>query len=282
MKRMLLARATQTLGAVLCTLVVFSVTTFSQAIGPVGPEIEFPRPSFLTIEVDQCPPVPDAVQQCPYPTLVVDSYAVLIDAVLLGRTVARELIKVEESTALEECDQVFRHLLSDDDRELLTHHNANPRLRITVSCGDLTETFEVPIRSTSSEKYLWSQIQRPFVYASVRVRTTFPMPLITNIRFDPPSPATLGFNDRVTFTFDYTTTEPGGVYIWGRAFTGGNISRGSAGPGSVLHPTGEGSLSGWFTIRDGAKTVDQVRFQMTDADYNVLYEVLVDVSYTYR
>ncbi len=105
---------------------------------------------------------------------------------------------------------------------------------------------------------------------------------ITDIRFDPPSPATLEFNDRVTFTFDYTTTEPGGVYIWGTPFTGGSLPGGSAMHGSVLHPTGEGSLSGWFTIRDGAKTVDQVRFQMVDADRNVLYEAFIDVSYTYR
>ncbi|MEW6216764.1 MAG: PKD domain-containing protein, partial [Candidatus Bipolaricaulota bacterium] len=110
----------------------------------------------------------------------------------------------------------------------------------------------------------------------------FAMHSITNIRFDPPSPATLEFNDRVTFTFDYTTTEPGGVYIWGTPFTGGSLPGGSAMHGSVLHPMGEGSLSGFFTITAGAKTVDQVRFRMTDADRNVLYEALVDVSYTYR
>ncbi len=104
---------------------------------------------------------------------------------------------------------------------------------------------------------------------------------IINITFDPPLPATLGFNDRVSFTFDYTTTEPGGVYIWGTPFTGGRQSGGLAQHGSVLHPTGEGSLSGWFTIREGAQTVDQVRFQMTDADRNVLYEAFVDVQYTF-
>jgi hypothetical protein len=122
------------------------------------------------------------------------------------------------------------------------------------------------------------------IRAVVSVERGYPLAMhsITNIRFDPPSPATLEFNDRVTFTFDYTTTEPGGVYIWGTPFTGGSLPGGSAMHGSVLHPMGEGSLSGFFTITAGAKTVDQVRFRMTDADRNVLYEALVDVSYTYR
>ncbi len=282
MKSLKSARANHTLGAVLSALAVVSVMTVAQTVGPVGPVVEVPRVSFLSIEVDACPPFPDAVAQCPYPTLVVDSYAVLIDTELLGRTFTRELISVDESTALEGCDHVFRHLLSDADRALLTHHNANPRLRITVSCADRTEAFELPIRGPDSEKHLWSEIHSLFVYASVRVHTNFPMPLITNIKFDPPSPATLGFNDRVTFTFDYTTTEPGGVYIWGTPFTGESLPGGSAMHGSVLHPAGQGSLSGWFTIREGAKTVDRVRFQMTDADRNVLYEAFVDVSYTYR
>lgn len=281
MKHMNPIRVTHILGAILSLLAVVSAMTVAQTVAPVGPVVEVPRVSFLTIEVDACPPVPDAVGQCPYPTLVVDSYELLVDEVLPDRTVTREIIRVDESTALEGCNHDFRHLLSDADRALLTHHNANPRLRITVTCANLMETFELPIRGQESEELLWSEIETAFVYASVRVHTNVPMPKITNIRFDPSPPATLGFNDRVTFTFDYTTTEPGGVYIWGTPFTDGHQSGGLAQHGSVLHPTGQGSLNGWFTIRFGAKTVDQVRFQMVDADRNVLYETMVNVDYAF-
>ncbi len=291
MKHKQLARANQILGAVLSVLAVISVTTFSQAIRPIGPEIAVPRPSILTIELDVCEYAGDAVLPCG--ALVVESYAVLVDTELLDRTVTRKLIEVDESTAPLEhpCTHVFQHVLSDADKALLTHHNANPRLRITVSTlgrPDLpsTETFEFSIPTVppryGNYKYYMVPSVRGCIYASVSVRTNFPMPQITNIRFNPRSPATLGFNDQVTFTFDYTTTEPGGVYIWGTPFTGGRQSGGLAQHGSVVHPTGEGSLSGWFTIRSGEKTVDQVRFQITDTDRNVLYEAFVDVSYTYR
>ena len=98
---------------------------------------------------------------------------------------------------------------------------------------------------------------------------------------DPSSPATLFIGDRVNFSFNYTTGEAGGVRIFGRPFTKGNLSPDYAAHASPIHPAEAGTDSGFFTINTPGK-VDQIRFQMFDADQNnLLYEFFVDVDYTF-
>ncbi|MDP2326273.1 MAG: hypothetical protein Q8N51_19905, partial [Gammaproteobacteria bacterium] len=44
--------------------------------------------------------------------------------------------------------------------------------------------------------------------------------LVTNIVLTTPTPNILAHGQRVNFTFDYNTTEPGDVLIWGRPYSG--------------------------------------------------------------
>lgn len=103
---------------------------------------------------------------------------------------------------------------------------------------------------------------------------------ISNIRFSPPSPASLNFNDKVKIWFDYKSSED--VYIWARPMTKGSPTPNYGAQGSPLYPQGSGNGDGFFTIRKGKVTVDQVRFQIKDkTKKKVLYEKLVDVKYTF-
>lgn len=103
---------------------------------------------------------------------------------------------------------------------------------------------------------------------------------ISNIQLDPPSPNTLPLTSQVYVTFDYTTTEPGGVIIFVRPFTGGSLTPNYAASGCPLCPAGQGSGYGSFTIQSKEVTVDQLRFQMLSADQSrVLYEYFIPVNY---
>ena len=109
---------------------------------------------------------------------------------------------------------------------------------------------------------------------------------ISNIVFDPISPDTLEFDEYVNFTFDYSTTNPGNVQIWGRPMTEGSLSPNWGGHGSLQHSPPTGSASGFIRIRDNgqaeAQHVDQVRFRMVCVDTSdTLLEIYVDVDYTY-
>ena len=102
------------------------------------------------------------------------------------------------------------------------------------------------------------------------------------VSLSPDSPSTLFVGERVEFTFNYITSEAAGVRIFGRPFTSGSPTPGYAAHGSPLHATGEGSSNGYFTIQENSQHVDQIRFQMWDADQsNLLYEFFVDVDYQY-
>lgn len=69
---------------------------------------------------------------------------------------------------------------------------------------------------------------------------------ITNVRTDPPSPATLGGGERIDVTFDYSTPVPGGVGVFPERIdeSGNNlIGTHCASPG---YPAGKGSGSTCF------------------------------------
>lgn len=99
---------------------------------------------------------------------------------------------------------------------------------------------------------------------------------------NPETPATLCLGERVEFTYSYRTNEPTGVRIFGRPITDGNPTPGYSAHGSEIHPTGEGTGNGYFTLTDNSYHIDQIRFQIYDADQsNLLYEYFVNVDYTY-
>ena len=105
---------------------------------------------------------------------------------------------------------------------------------------------------------------------------------ITNIELSPPSPAQLDYGEHVDVTFDYTTDDPGGVRIWVRPYTDGLMTPDFSAHASLLHPAYAGSGSGFFTIHSGPVEVDQLRFQMKNADQSITHlEFFIDVSYGY-
>ena len=105
---------------------------------------------------------------------------------------------------------------------------------------------------------------------------------ITNIELSPPSPAALLNNEYVNITFDYSTTEAGGVLIFVSPYTDGSPTPNRATSGSTLYPVGQGNGSGYFRIMSGDVVVDQIQFKMTNADQSVvLLEFFIDVEYHY-
>jgi len=103
---------------------------------------------------------------------------------------------------------------------------------------------------------------------------------ITNLVLSPPSPAALHNNEHAYIAFDYATTEPGGVRILAQPFTDRAPTPDYAAQGSPVYPAGKGSDIGYFTITSGDVVVDQIRFQMYNADRSVLlFETTVPVEY---
>ncbi len=89
---------------------------------------------------------------------------------------------------------------------------------------------------------------------------------ITNIQVSPGAPAVLSHDEYLAVTFDYTTNHPGDVLIFVRPFTDGSLSPSYAASGSPLNPSGSGAGNEQFRIVVGNVEVDQIRFQMTNAD----------------
>ncbi len=105
---------------------------------------------------------------------------------------------------------------------------------------------------------------------------------ITNISFSPFSPESLYFDEKVYATFDYTTTDPGGIQIFVRPYTDGARTPNYGAHGSGLWPYPSGSGSGWFTITSGDTAIDQIQFTIWNHDQSeLLLELFAPVDFTY-
>ena len=88
-------------------------------------------------------------------------------------------------------------------------------------------------------------------------------------------------SENVNITFDYSVDEPGGVRIFARPFSNGNLTPGYGASGSALF-TGSGSTEVFYNISGGTGVVDEIRFQILNADQSVLLrEFWVPVQYHY-
>ncbi len=116
----------------------------------------------------------------------------------------------------------------------------------------------------------------------VPVRFYFGAHAITNVQISPTSATSLQHNQNVNISFDYRTSQAGGVRIFPRPLSGSSLSAGYAASGSPLYATGSGSGTGFFTITSGNVEVDGVRFQMYDANQTtLLQEFVVPVKYKF-
>ncbi|MBN2170672.1 MAG: T9SS type A sorting domain-containing protein, partial [Candidatus Krumholzibacteriota bacterium] len=103
---------------------------------------------------------------------------------------------------------------------------------------------------------------------------------VRNVQYAPPGPAILSHDEFVATTFDYATTEPGGVRIYNIPYSDGAMCPNSQVSGSPLYPAGEGGGDNLFSISSGEENVDQLRYYMTDANQTVmLYDIFLDTRY---
>jgi len=106
---------------------------------------------------------------------------------------------------------------------------------------------------------------------------------VTNITLNPPTPNILVHDQRVTLSFSYATTQPGGVLIFARPSSGGSLTPEYAASGADISPTGSGTGTQFFTITSGSVKVDQIRIQMWNAKQTqLLFEAFIPVHYEFR
>jgi len=104
------------------------------------------------------------------------------------------------------------------------------------------------------------------------------------ITFNHPSPSYLPSLEYVEVTIDCYVTQPGGVQILVKPYTGGFPTDSGTYHGSTLVPNGENTVTREFTVgrSAGEQTVDHVLIEMRTADFNtVLMEFFVRVRYEF-
>lgn len=91
--------------------------------------------------------------------------------------------------------------------------------------------------------------------------------------------ASFANGEQVKLSFEYSTDQAGGVRIFARPFTNGSITNAYSASGSPLY-MGTGTATANFTISSGTVTVDEIRFQILNADQSeLLKEFWVPVQY---
>jgi len=106
---------------------------------------------------------------------------------------------------------------------------------------------------------------------------------ITNIVFNPTSPASLDWDEDVYITFDYQTEETNGIRISVSAEASNNPSADIATSGSALLTGVTGSGDTYFTVRSGDAVIDYVKLTMYNESFStVLFEkVIENVAFSY-
>ncbi len=102
---------------------------------------------------------------------------------------------------------------------------------------------------------------------------------VSNVSVDPGMVASLRQGvDRVDVDLDYYSDEPTGLRIFVRPMTNGALTPGYSAHGSPLHPTGSGSITGFFEVSSESH-VDHLRIQVLNGNQSsLLYERFVPVS----
>jgi hypothetical protein len=105
--------------------------------------------------------------------------------------------------------------------------------------------------------------------------------VIWNIHFSPGRHCAMRNGEYVNISFDYTISTAGGVRIFPRPFTNGALTPSYGASGSDVY-TGSGTGTAYFTITSGEVVVDNVRFEVLNADQSqtiLVFYVPVDFHY---
>jgi hypothetical protein len=107
---------------------------------------------------------------------------------------------------------------------------------------------------------------------------------VTRVTFNPTTPNVMVHGQDVAVSFNYATTQPGGVRIFVRPFSGTSLAPNYSASGAPISPTGSGTGTQHFTIKAGTVRVDRVRIQMVDANNSslVLFEAFLPVYFEFR
>jgi Secretion system C-terminal sorting domain len=115
------------------------------------------------------------------------------------------------------------------------------------------------------------------------VEYTFGNFLVESIELCPASPARLENGSKVNIKFGYYNDQGVDTRIFVRPITNGNPTPGYAASGSGLYAAGGGTGNANFTISSGNQVVDQLRFQITNADQSAqLAEYFIPVKYVFN
>ena len=147
----------------------------------------------------------------------------------------------------------------------------------TITSGQVVvDEIRIQIYNTSQTTLLFE------AFLPVYLLFTDAIDAVTNISLSPDTPDVLAFDQDVDLRFDYRNRQQGGVRIFARPFTNGQLTPGYAASGSPLYGIGGGSGSGYFTILSGQVVVDQIRIQMWDAGQTtLLFEAFLPVYYRF-
>lgn len=104
---------------------------------------------------------------------------------------------------------------------------------------------------------------------------------ITNVRISNSSPACLANGDQVNVEFEYKHNNAGGVRIFVRPMSKGNLTPDYAAHASPLYKEKQGSGEGNFTISSGKVFVDQIRIQMVSKSGDVILNHYEDVQFIF-
>jgi hypothetical protein len=144
---------------------------------------------------------------------------------------------------------------------------------VTITDGDI-EVDSIQLRMYSDDMlYLLQEMYIPVQYR-------FAHHGIADVRCDVQSPAALLNGQELNFTFKYTTTHSGGVLIFTRPYTDGELSPNYSASGGSACDSGDGDGVGNFTILSGDVMVDSIRFRMYNSNMDsVLLDYFVPVTY---
>jgi hypothetical protein len=148
-----------------------------------------------------------------------------------------------------------------------------------TSSGSSTSRFTIARGSVSVDSVHFVVSYNNYTQAllnwPVPVNLHFASSKITAIAFNPTSMAYFTNNEQVNISFDYTTSEAGGIKIIARPKSGSFFTPSSISSESPVYSTGNGSGTNSFTFTGGTTTVDSVCFQTYDATQTTLLDEFV-------
>ena len=129
---------------------------------------------------------------------------------------------------------------------------------------------------------IFGMILLAMVTLSNGVHKTEPGNSVTKITFNPATPNILLNGQKINISFSYATTQVAGVQIFARPITAASTSPSYSASSAPVSPMGSGTGTQSFTITSGKVKVDQVRFQMFNADQTqLLFEAYVPVNFQF-